>query len=128
MKVIKRLRISTFIIYAVAAMAAVVLLHTSQRVQESRERLEAIKADIAREQDSLRMLKAEWEYLNRPERLERLASEFLELAPPKPDAVSEAMIEEASTLLPDETEDNYGVEGTFTPAHYNVSGQQGGAQ
>lgn len=34
------------------------------------------------------MLRAEWETLNRPERLERLANEFLDLVPPSPDQIT----------------------------------------
>ena len=68
------------------------------RVQEAEEKLEVLEAEIAREEDTMRVLRAEWEYLNRPERLERLATEFLDLVPPAPDKMPEYLIDEAATL------------------------------
>jgi len=95
---LKGIRLRTFVIFAIAALAGAALLHTSQRVQEAEETLAILNAEIAREQDTMRVLRAEWEYLNRPERLERLATEFLDLIPPAPDKMPENLIDEASTL------------------------------
>ena len=95
---LKGIRLRTFVIFALAALAGTALLHTSQRVQEAEEKLEVLEAEIAREEDTMRVLRAEWEYLNRPERLERLATEFLDLVPPAPDKMPEYLIDEAATL------------------------------
>ena len=78
----KVLRPRTFIIFALVALSGTVLLQTSQRVQQSEERLEFLELSVYREQEKIRMLKAEWEVLNRPDRLERLSEEFLNLVPP----------------------------------------------
>lgn len=43
--------------------------------------LEALKIDIAKEAEAIRVLKAEWSYLNQPERLQELARKHLALAP-----------------------------------------------
>ncbi len=81
----KLLRPRTFIIFALAGLSGTVLLHTSQNVQHAEERLEALELSVYREEEKIRMLRAEWETLNRPERLERLANEFLDLVPPSPE-------------------------------------------
>lgn len=80
----KKLNLKLFTVYALAAIAGAALLHISQRVQHAEERFAIIQAEIAKEEETTRILSAEWEYLNRPERLEKLSKEFLELAPPAP--------------------------------------------
>lgn len=94
----KGIKLRTFIIFALAALSGAALLHTSQRVQQAEETLAVLRVDAQREQETMRMLRAEWEYLNRPERLERLATEFLDLVPPAPDRMPENLIDEVSTL------------------------------
>lgn len=84
----KFLKPRTFVIFALAGLAGAVLLHTSQSVQQAEEKLEALELSKYREEEKIRMLKAEWETLNRPERLERLADEFLDLVPPAPGQMS----------------------------------------
>ena len=63
------------------------LLYTSQSVQKSEDRLAAIQSGSNSEQEAIRVLKAEWAYLNNPARLERLAQEFLALEPMSPDDI-----------------------------------------
>lgn len=84
----KLIRPRTFVIFALAALSGAVLLHTSQSVQKSEERLEMLELAKYRDQEKIRMLRAEWETLNRPERLEKLANEFLEMVPPSPDQMA----------------------------------------
>ncbi len=43
--------------------------------------LQALSAEIVKEGESIRVLKAEWSYLNQPERLQALARKHLALAP-----------------------------------------------
>lgn len=62
-----------------ACLAGTALFHTSQDVQDARIELRQVEADIAKEKDSIRVLQAEWNYLNRPERLEKLAKKHLDL-------------------------------------------------
>ena len=89
-----------FVIFALAALSGAILLHTSQSVQQAEDRLEILRSSVDREREQTRILKAEWESLNRPERLERLAKEFLDLVPPETDT----FVDEASSLpeVPDE--------------------------
>lgn len=66
-----------------AMMTGALLFQTSQHVTHGRQRLENITAEMRSEEDTLRVLQAEWSYLNQPERLEKLAAQYLKLAPMK---------------------------------------------
>lgn len=77
------MRKSTLLWLALAAFCSAALFHTSQDVHDSREKLAGLSRAIAREEESLRVLQAEWSYLNQPRRLEKLAKQYLKLAPQK---------------------------------------------
>ena len=94
----KRFRVRTFVIFALASLAGAALLHTSQNVQQAEDRLSVLQAEIQKEKDMIHVLKTEWEYLNRPERLEKLAGEFLDLVPPAPEAMTKDVLPEAASL------------------------------
>lgn len=49
------------------------------------ERIAVLDKEIEKERDALAVARAEWSLLNRPERIERLAKKYLELAPAQPD-------------------------------------------
>ncbi|MDX1921518.1 MAG: hypothetical protein SFW65_00125 [Alphaproteobacteria bacterium] len=53
------------------------LYGTSSSVREKENELSAIKAQIAAEKDSLRVLRAEWAYLNQPQKLSSRAQRYL---------------------------------------------------
>lgn len=53
------------------------LYGTSSSVREKENELNAIKAQIAAEKDSLRVLRAEWAYLNQPQKLSSRAQRYL---------------------------------------------------
>lgn len=111
----KFLKPQTFIIFALAGLSGAVLLHTSQSVQQAEDRLGQLETAKYREIEKIRMLKAEWETLNRPERLERLADEFLDLVPPAPDQMTGAVD------LPDPAPVEYGREEEYDPVLQPVS-------
>ncbi len=67
-------------VLAVAMGAASIVIGTE--VHDLEDRLAGIHRDIAREQEALHVLRAEWSYLNRPERLEDLARRHLDLRVP----------------------------------------------
>lgn len=75
------IRLSTFSAYGFAVLAAAALFWTSQTVQKAQDRLEKVAHDLAREQETLHVLRAEWDYLNRPERIESLALKHLNMQP-----------------------------------------------
>lgn len=64
---------------AVVAMAA--LFQVKHEVQQQERRLEALNEQILRDQETIHILKAEWSYLNDPERLARLAERHLDFQP-----------------------------------------------
>lgn len=66
-----------------AMVTGALLFQTSQHVTDGRQRLENITAQMRSEEDSLRVLQAEWSYLNQPDRLEKLARQYLNLTPMK---------------------------------------------
>ncbi len=59
------------------------LFQTSQRVTDGRAQLAGIDAAARKEDEHLRVLQAEWSYLNQPDRLEKLSKQYLHLAPLK---------------------------------------------
>jgi hypothetical protein len=77
------MRSSTLLWLFLAAICGGVLFYTTQRVTDGRARLAILDEDIRKETETIRVLKAEWSYLNQPERLEKLAREYLDLAPLK---------------------------------------------
>jgi len=66
-----------------AALVGFGLFHVKYQVQTLEDRLAKVNRAIVREQEQIHVLRAEWSYLDRPERIEQLAQKYLELAPPK---------------------------------------------
>lgn len=79
----KLFRISNILLLCVAAGLGALLFRTSQSVQGAEDRLAELNLSIRQEQESIRVLDAEWDYLNRPQRLEELADKYLKVAPPQ---------------------------------------------
>lgn len=75
------MRKATIFWLCLAAVCGTLLFHTSQEVTDGRSDLRKMEREVLREEESLRVLQAEWSYLNQPERLEKLAREYLELQP-----------------------------------------------
>jgi hypothetical protein len=75
------MRKSTLLWLLLAAFCGTALYHTSQRVHDRRQQLAVLEREAAREEESVRVLQAEWSYLNQPARLEKLARQYLRLAP-----------------------------------------------
>jgi cell division protein FtsL len=75
------IRLSTFVGLALASVAAGLVMHVSYRVQRTEQYLAKLEREIVREQDQIRVLDAEWSYLNDPARIEALARRHLVLAP-----------------------------------------------
>jgi cell division protein FtsB len=69
-----------------AAVAALLLVcfglyNGVHRVKAQEQALVKLKSQLAQEAEAIRVLKAEWSYLNQPERLQALARRHLALAP-----------------------------------------------
>lgn len=50
-------------------------------VEQMQQDNKSLRAAIAKEEEAIAILRAEWSYLNRPARLKELSSEFLNLQP-----------------------------------------------
>ena len=74
-------RISNLLSLMLATFFGVLLFWTSQSVQNKENELSSVKKELAHEQETLRVLSVEWDYLNRPQRLEKLAAEQLGMEP-----------------------------------------------
>lgn len=79
-----KLRLSTLLSLSAAVVAGFVLFQTSQNVQDAEGRLRSIQTALSKEQDAMRVLEAEWDYLNRPDRLEELAQQHLKMKAQSP--------------------------------------------
>jgi hypothetical protein len=77
------MRKSALIWVMLAVISGAALFHTSQKVTDGRARLDTITARTAKESEALRVLEAEWAYLNQPGKLEKLVKQYLDLAPLK---------------------------------------------
>ena len=84
----KRIRLRTIAVFAMAGVTGAILLHTSQSVQRAEDQLAALKSSITQEKDSIKLLNAEWAYLNNPERIENLARQYLDIKTPSVGALT----------------------------------------
>lgn len=82
------------------------LFHVKYKVQALEEELSQLNARIVHEQEQLHVLRAEWAYLNRPERLEELNGRFLQLGPLVPAQIGR--LEELPTRTSETTGDSAG--------------------
>lgn len=60
------------------------LFQLKYEVTHLEDELVRLKADVLSEEEAMRVLRAEWSFLNRPERLQSLAERHLALAPVTP--------------------------------------------
>jgi hypothetical protein len=80
----KKKTLRTVTVFICAGLSGGLLLYTSQNVQQAESRLSSVEATLRQEQDSIRVLNAEWAYLNSPERLEELSNKYLDLKAAQP--------------------------------------------
>lgn len=74
-------RRATLILFALAVVAGGVLFGIAFEVSELEERLTVLNNQITKDRDSIHVLRAEWSYLNQPERLHGLNQRYLDLQP-----------------------------------------------
>ena len=74
-------RPATLILFALAVIAGGVLFGIAFEVSALEERLTVLNKQIIKDRDSIHVLRAEWSYLNQPERLHGLNQRYLELQP-----------------------------------------------
>jgi len=70
------------------AIVTIALILVSYQVQSLENELETLERAAIAQQEEIHVLKAEWSFLNRPERLARLTGRHLKLAPVTPAQMS----------------------------------------
>jgi hypothetical protein len=75
---------AAFLWFCLAIFCASMLYITSQRMTDGLQHLSFIRATLQQEEESQRVLQAEWSYLNHPDSLEKRSREHLNLAPFNP--------------------------------------------
>jgi len=67
------------------------LFWTSQAVQQKEDVLSGLKKELSHELESTRVLSVEWDYLNRPQRIEKMAREQLGMILPTSGGVAKSI-------------------------------------
>jgi cell division protein FtsL len=73
---------------AMAICAAIAAFVVKYEVRDLEDQLAALEGELVQSQESIHVLKAEWSYLNRPDRLTELAERYLDLVPMGPAQMS----------------------------------------
>ncbi len=71
------------VVSALVIVSGAMLMDVSHHVQRAERDIKRLDREIAREEESIRVLKAEWAYLNNPVRLEALAAGYVDLISPE---------------------------------------------
>lgn len=95
-------RISNILSFVVATICGFLLFWTSQAVQHKESQLSDIRKELAQENETLRVLSVEWDYLNRPQRLEQLARDQLGMEQPSAKEVVRNVNEIPEPIFEDE--------------------------
>ena len=89
-------RISGLFSLVVTLGLGAVLFWTSQSVQDVERSLSKKNNAIEREKETIRVLSTEWDYLNRPQRLERLAKDGIGMG--EPDVEETSVVHDISSI------------------------------
>ena len=69
-----------FLVFAIS-IAAVGMFSLKHEVQSRKAKLDALHQDIVESQEAIRVLRAEWSFINQPAHIERLARKHLGFVP-----------------------------------------------
>lgn len=73
-----KIKISTLLVFGLAIILGSSLFWVSQQVQMLERDKRILTEKIISEEEGMRVLSAEWDYLNRPDRIEALATKYLD--------------------------------------------------
>ena len=94
----RRIVFKYFIVALLVIGSGALLMNISQKVQQAEREIRSYDRKIADEEEAIRVLKAEWAYLNNPTRLEDIASRGFGLVSPNAsDLVSDNYLPESYT-------------------------------
>jgi len=79
------IRLTTLIWVALASVVGFGLFQLKHKVQDLEDELARLNRAVLAEQQAIHVLKAEWSYINQPQRLEALALRHLDLQPLTPE-------------------------------------------
>ena len=82
---------STSIFFILALLGGFVLFKVKYEVVEIEQKLAQTEQQIAREEETIHILKAEWSHLNEPQRLQKLAEKYLDIVPMKTEQIAAVM-------------------------------------
>ena len=75
------IRLLNIVSFMMTVVLAVVLYTVKYDAQASIKRIKTLKVELRQEAETINILRAEWSYLNQPDRLQRLAKRYTELVP-----------------------------------------------
>lgn len=84
-------RLSSLMALFLALVSGAALFWVSQQVQQVEREQRQLQNQVMQEEEALRVLRAEWDYLNNPERLEALANKYLNMAPVSADTLVQSI-------------------------------------
>ncbi|WP_373236234.1 cell division protein FtsL [Cohaesibacter celericrescens] len=69
-------RLTNFLLFFLVLIGAFWLYQVKHEAQEEEKKIATLEKQISAEKEALLLLKAEWSYLNRPQRVQRLVERF----------------------------------------------------
>ena len=111
-------KLSTVLVLMMVLASGSGLFWVSQKVQQLERDQRSARLRVSSEQEAIRVLAAEWDYLNRPDRLESLAVHYL---PDMSQEGPENLLKDASAVPEKNDEDQAP---TIMPANYDAKNSQ----
>ncbi|MCE9650863.1 MAG: hypothetical protein K8R18_14680 [Parvibaculum sp.] len=108
------IRVFSIVLVVAVIALSIGLYDIKYRAEAAEKRAERIERDIASEQEGIRVLRAEWSYLNQPERIQELAKRYTELEPLKASQIGSF----ADVPMPHKADDFYAPSGRKTLGGY----------
>jgi cell division protein FtsL len=101
------IRVFSIVLVVAVIALSIGLYDIKYRAEAAEKRAAQIERDIASEQEGIRVLRAEWSYLNQPERIQELAKRYTGLEPMKASQIGSF----ADVPMPHKADDFYAPSG-----------------